>query len=265
MDIQEILKERDAMEGVRSDAEIEQWLKDTCAAFAAAEPDDCAGQSALCNELGNFYNNRGRLAESEAAFLEAKSLLEELRSIKILTTEQLGGCCCCRGGVDLDIQVPCDAEQEPHVEYVLTNFTETGNYATTLCNLAGVYRLEGKLDEAQETFETAMKIYDLLEDVPADIYAGCCNNMGLVYLERKDYSTAAQCFDKALATLGDDPAFRSDRATTLHNAAIAAYFAGDTPAALEKLNRAAEDFAALGEEGDEMRRMCLDLIEKIGG
>ena len=115
--------------------------------------------------------------------------------------------------------------------------TETDNYAVVILNMAGALRLLDEREKALVYFEKAESI--LLKNATADAYTmgSLYNNMGLVYQDEKQFSTAADYFGKALeytAKIADSDA---EVATGLGNVAIAYYSAGDMEKANEAIDR----------------------------
>lgn len=259
MEVKEIFEEYDRLCGSESDEALEAWLADKCAAYAAERPLDAVGQSALYNELGSFYRARGVYDKGEQAFLKAKALLEEIANIPMELEGPAVSCsCCCPEGAE-SYAVP----GEKHTEYVLSDHTGTSDYATTLNNLAGLYRLAGQYDKALDMFADAQKIYDGLDSVPADVYASCYNNMGLVYLDLKRCENAAECFNRALAIAEKAENNGYILGTTTSNLAFSYMLSGDKAAAAAKLREAAEHFLRAGGEDDEMYKNCLDLAGRL--
>lgn len=203
------------------DGERESLLLAACAACDAEGEDDLPGCCALYNELGGFYRARERLTEGERAFLKAQTLLES-----------------------------AGAEKE-----------FAADYATTLNNLAGLYRLAGKYDEAISLFDKAERIYDALPDIPPDVRASCRNNAGLVRLDTGDGDGARALFRRALAILPRDERFDGVRITTLVNLCYAYRMEDDRKGLLA----AAADLKILldkQESPDEaLCRFCADLLQ----
>lgn len=97
-------------------------------------------------------------------------------------------------------------------------------YATTLLNVANLYRAAGKLSESLECYETVCKIYDKELDRNDLKYASLYNNMSLLYEElavqdAKWYNAAAEALKCALAIVSQDEKYRIEEATTHANLA----------------------------------------------
>ena len=187
MTAEEYLHAYETLPADTGDGERERLLLAACAACDAAGESELPARCALYNELGGFYRARKRLTEGERAFLKAQTLLE-------------------RAGAEKEF---------------------AADYATTLNNLAGLYRLAGRYVEAISLFDKAQHIYDALPDVPPDVRASCRNNAGLVLLDTGDGDGARRLFNRAVAILPRDDRFDGVRATTLVNLCCACRLADD--------------------------------------
>lgn len=102
--------------------------------------------------------------------------------------------------------------------------TGTVYYATTLLNVANLYRAAGKLSESLECYETVCKIYDGELDRNDLKYASLYNNMSLLYEELavQDvhwYDAAGEALKAALSIVSANPEYRIEEATTHANLA----------------------------------------------
>ena len=142
--------------------------------------------------------------------------------------------------------------------------TESIDYATTLNNLAGLYRLKGELDKALSMFDESQALYEKNEkDAPAELYASCFNNKGLVYQDMEKYDDARICFERALTLINALPNNGYVIATTLSNIAFASVGLGDTKKAELCINKAAEIFRDEMGEDSPIYQSCLRAKEKL--
>ena len=140
-----------------------------------------------------------------------------------------------------------------------------GNYATTLNNLAGLYRMSGNRDKSLELFSRCRELYLSLPNVPADVLASSYNNLGLLYLDRKQYEAAAAEFGQAEEIIASVPGNLYIHAVTAGNSAYAFYGLGDMEKAAECMRRAALTAEKLeGREGRLFKNYAL-LYSRISG
>ena len=140
-----------------------------------------------------------------------------------------------------------------------------GNYATTLNNLAGLYRLWGKKDESLELFSRCRELYLSLPDIPADVLASAFNNMGLLYLDKRQFAEAAEEFKKAEKIISAVPDNIYIHAVTAGNSAFARYGLGDIEKAAEYMRCAAMYAEKLEGRGGEMFKNYSSLYSRISG
>lgn len=140
-----------------------------------------------------------------------------------------------------------------------------GNYATTLNNLAGLYRLARDFDKAFELFERTRKLYESQSELPVDMLASCSNNLGLLYLDKGQYSEALAEFEKAESMITAIPDDIYVQAVTSGNCAYAWYGLGNIPKAAEKMLRAARYAEKLEGRGGEMYLHYARLYRQLGG
>ncbi len=264
MNVNELIAELDELLRKGDDAVTEAWLVETTAKFVETEPENVMGISVLFNELGSFYRARNILDKGEEAFLNAKAVLEETRGYTyILDGPAPEGCCSCSTNQPLnyDAAASCTGEEpKTHTEIVFTNESTTANYATTLNNLAGLYRMQGRFDEAAEMFDAAIAVYSECGNAKKDFFASAYNNKGLVYLDKRDTEAAKACFNKALEIMGDE-SFDSARGTTYANIGSADILAKDYRAALADFNMALPFF--LKEGNAAMAASCEGIIKQL--
>lgn len=258
MDIKEIFAQFDALCEEKSDAELEAWLIEKCGQYDAEHAADRHGRSALYNELGGFYRARGVYDKGETAFLKAKDILEENYFEEIEVPASSCGCSSCGCSVDME------TGDEKVLSQMITNCRDSLDYATTLNNLAGLYRLSGEFEKALKMFDESMALYDELGNAPADVYASCFNNKGLVYIDLKDGLRAMEYFEKALEALDGAEYNGCALGATYSNMAYANLLNGERVAAGENMKTAAGHFLKSNGENDEAYRYCSDMAEKLG-
>ncbi len=202
-DVKKLLAEYDALCETASDEALEAWLKDACARYDEEASEDIGGRAALYNELGAFYKHRDILDKGETAFRAAKALLE-----MPVRSDERG---CCGRGTLMDGQYGAPTADR----------RETADYATVLNNLAGLYRLEKRFDEAEALFAQAESVYRADENTPKDLLASVSNNLALVYMDQGRWADALSRFEKAMEILREAPEKEYERATTDGNMAVA--------------------------------------------
>jgi tetratricopeptide (TPR) repeat protein len=113
------------------------------------------------------------------------------------------------------------------------------SYATDLNDLAGVYKDQGKYDEAIEKYEVALRIDEETIGRKHSNYATRLNNLALVYKLQGRYDEAIEKYEEALRideiTIGRE---HPDYATHLNNLANVYYSQGRHKEAIEKLEEA---------------------------
>lgn len=251
MNINEIIAEVDARLKIGEDTKAESRLMEAIVQCTESEPDNLVGQSVLLNELGGFYRARGVYDKGETAYLKAKALLEELQShVFFVADEPPSGCCAC-------------AEGARRTETVLTNHTKTQNYATTLNNLAGLYRMAGDPQKAAETFDAAIAVYEDCEgEVAPDHLASVYSNKGLMSLDLKDPAAARPMFLKAKAILEVGGVYPFALGTTISNLGFAAIMERKYAEAAEHFDKAKILFESCG--AGDMAQNCVNLLAKLG-
>ena len=137
-----------------------------------------------------------------------------------------------------------------------------GNYATTLNNLAGLYRLAGNYEKSREYFIRCRELYFTLPYIPQDVLASSFNNLGLLYLDEKRYSSAMEEFLEAEKLISDMPENRYVHAVTAGNMGYAHYGLGDMERARESMLRAAR---TASEFDSEMCENYMRLYRRLGG
>lgn len=97
----------------------------------------------------------------------------------------------------------------------------TAEYATILLNKAGTCRYMGDLDSALEHFSRSARILETNQKGSPQILAGLYNNIGLVYLDKKNPSEALSRFRQALHIVSENPEQIVEQGTTWNNLAVA--------------------------------------------
>lgn len=255
----------DALLKAGEDERAEEALVKAIEQYTGDEPEDLVGQSVLWNELGSFYRSRGVLDKGERAFLKAKALLERIRGY-VYTVEasaRTAGSCAC-GGRDCGaaLEKSADGAEQGRVEIIYGNESMTANYATTLNNLAGLYRMAGRYPEALDMFDGAIRVYEGCgEAAPPDYFASGYNNKGLVYLDLRDTERARDMFRKAEEILGGDGTCKFAMGTTLSNLGFAAVLEKKYSEAAELFRTARALFEETGSR--DMIRNCDGILSRI--
>ncbi len=142
---------------------------------------------------------------------------------------------------------------------------EDGNYATTLNNLAGLYRLSGEWERSFELFSRCRELYAAMPGLPVDVLASCGNNLGLLYLDKREYALAMEEFIKAEKMIAALPENYYVHAVTAGNMAYAHYGLGDMERAAENMLRAARFAEKLEGKDGGMYRNYMELYRRLGG
>lgn len=120
-------------------------------------------------------------------------------------------------------------------------------YATTLLNVAGVYRAAGRLDESLDYYLRVQELYGSLFDSDNMLVAGLQNNMSLLYQEMEEYGKAKECLLKALEIAQREKA-AYEIAVTYANLASTCAQLGETGDAQKYADSAVALFRELGVE-----------------
>ena len=140
-----------------------------------------------------------------------------------------------------------------------------GNYATTLNNLAGLYRLWGDKEKSFELFSRCRELYFSLSDIPADVLASAFNNLGLLYLDKRQFAEAAEEFKKAEEIISAVPDNIYIHAVTAGNSAFAQYGLGNMESSAEYMRCAAMHAEKLEGRSGEMFKNYSSLYSRISG
>ncbi|MDD6154860.1 MAG: tetratricopeptide repeat protein [Eubacteriales bacterium] len=125
-------------------------------------------------------------------------------------------------------------------ELLNTGNQNTQEYGTVLLNKAGTYRYMNQLDNALDCFEAAAFVFDNLESADPAVLSGLANNMGLVYLDKKDPDKAIEHFNHALEIDLQDERIRDKAGMAYNNLATAYMMKGDLDMAKENIDKAIE-------------------------
>lgn len=94
-------------------------------------------------------------------------------------------------------------------------------YATSVLNIATVYREAGKIDEAMVYYNDVMKIYEKTLPKNDMKFASLYNNMSQAYIETNDYEKACDLLEKALSIVVQNKGTEVEEAVTNSNLGIA--------------------------------------------
>lgn len=268
ININKIIARVDTLLDANENTQAENVLIEAAAKYAETYPNNIIGQSVLLNELGGFYRNRGAFDKGEAAYRKAKSLLEQIRGViyQVKGPAPASGCCTCSGQSDdrcFCKDADTDEENQCHTEVVFTSESMTANYATTLNNLAGLYRMSGQLQKALDTFDEAIRVYESCsETVAPDTLASVYSNKGLVYLDMKQPEQARDLFQKAREILEEGGDYPFALGTTLSNLGFAAVIEEKFSEAIAFFQEAKALFDAAG--NGEMVQNCAECLSQLG-
>lgn len=125
----------------------------------------------------------------------------------------------------------------------------TVNYATTLLNMAGIYRASGNDSKAMTLYHRILGIYTA--QLAADDYrlASLYNNMSAVYESCEDYAAAQSYLLKSLAIVEQSDSFASEQGVARTNLGLVLMKQGNLEAAGRYIARAVESFTS-GAESD---------------
>ncbi len=122
-------------------------------------------------------------------------------------------------------------------------------YATSLLNLAEVYRFRGDLDKIESIYLESLSIFDENNMQKEYIYAGLCNNIGLFYQNLGKIDKSISYHEISLNILLDMPDHLVELATTYNNLVIPYKEKGELKKAYSNLNNALEIYeVTLGKE-----------------
>lgn len=263
-DIDAIIAEVDALAEAGEDAKAEEMLIAAIARYTESNPDQIVGQGVLFNELGGFYRSRGIFGKGEEAFLKAKALFETIRGYAYTVAGPAPASGCCAYGAPAYGGSCCGDgnEQQSHTEIIYTSLSTTANYATTLNNLAGLYRMSGQLPKAIETFDAAIAVYEGCSgDVSPDAFASVYSNKGLVYLDMQDADRAKAMFRRAREILEAGGSYPFAMGTTVSNLGFASVLEQKGAEAIACFKEAKALFEEAGSR--EMVQNCEAMISRL--
>lgn len=265
MNLTKKIAEIDALLEAGEEAKAEEELRKAITQYAEAEPDNIIGQCVLLNELGGFYRSRGVFDKGEEAYLKAKNLLEEIRCREYIVDgpAPVPGCCVCNPRAygascfETGTQTP-----QSHTEIIYENETMSVNYATTLNNLAGLYRMNKQFQKAIDTFDAAINVYENCGgDVSPDYLASVYNNKGLVYLDIQKTDQAKAMFLNAKKILEKSGDYKFAMGTTISNLGFAFIIENKASEATPLFEEAKKLFEEVG-SGD-MAQSCETLLIRL--
>lgn len=216
--IPELQKEIDDLYAAGDPQALETRLLEMCAEYDTKLEDNYIGRSVLYNELGSFYRGKARYEEGEKAFLKAKVLLEN-----------------------------CEDEE----------VRSGANYATTLNNLAGLYRMSGQFDDSLKFFRLAQEIYDIRPDTDYKTLASCHNNIALLYIRTGEAEKALEELRTAAEMIEGRPGNEYVKSVTLSNTAFALQSAGRIEEAADKMDEASEAAKVVPGPESDLYRTCI--------
>ncbi len=115
-------------------------------------------------------------------------------------------------------------------------------HATSLLNVANAYRAAGMLRESGALYQEVKSYYDANVEPDSMLYASLLNNMSLLFQEKGDHESAADCLERALGITLLYPECRVEQATTYANLATTLIKLGRLDEAEEHLEKAFELF-----------------------
>ncbi len=197
--------------------------------------------------------------------MKAKDLLDEIRGYVYVVDgpAPVSSCCACNApGYDNPCCGDGNGEHQSQTEIIYRYESMTANYATTLNNLAGLYRMSKQLQKAVDTFDAAINVYENCEGrVSPDYFASGYNNKGLVYLDMQDVDKARAMFLKAKEILGNDGKYKFAMGTTISNLSFASVIEKKLPEAIELFKEAKVLFEEAGNR--EMAQNCEEFLSTL--
>jgi eukaryotic-like serine/threonine-protein kinase len=219
--------------------------------------------ASLARLRGLIAYNRGRLDEARAFLLDARQRLIALgrdipnageRTLDIASVDSALGSVA-RAAGDLD-----EAERRHRSVLALDRELRGPNHrdiARDLHNIAGVLRLRGNLVDALATYRQALEV-EIATQGERSVAAGLTHNsIGLVELERKDFTAATTDFELARDIL--TTAKHGDRAFAEHNLGLVAQAQGKHASAIAHFDAAAAIYkSTIGNEAPAAVRLVDD-------
>ncbi len=209
--------------------EIEMYLAD---ALRRCEPQD---RVTVLNEIGAFYRGISRYDQSEAAFLQALTVLEAAGQTgsKAYATVLLN-----LAGV-YRLADHCDKAVELYDQVLEMLDPDTYEYASALNNYSLARQAMGQLDEAQDLAARALEWVEA-HGAPAHEVATSLNNLAAICVRRNDTEQAAALLDRALAMYDAMPEPNIHHAAALYTRGVVHLGQGDLDRAESCFHRALE-------------------------
>jgi tetratricopeptide (TPR) repeat protein len=135
--------------------------------------------------------------------------------------------------------------------------------ATTLNNLAELYRLEGRLDDAEQQLSASLDIFAASPTDQVVPYASALNYLGHVHLDRNDYSEALSCYERSRDLLQSTDGPVELVITAYGNLTAAHIKTGHIPEAIEVLNVAEETLGLTPALEHESYHMLMNLRQLL--
>jgi tetratricopeptide (TPR) repeat protein len=252
--------ERVAIAGEQRDLDRVEDLA-TLADAAIARAGEGAVQLAaqLARARGLVAYNRGQLARARELLSDARArtvAAEGERSLDVAALDSALGSVA-RAAGDLD-----EAERR-HRAALATDRALRGDrhpdIARDLHNIAGVLRLRGDLDRALATYRQALALEIALQGETSAAAGLTHNSIGLVLMERRDWSGARSELEAAARVL--EAAGHGDLALAEHNLGLVAQALGDHRSALAHFARAERVYAAtIGQDATVAARLTEDRV-----
>lgn len=230
MNAKDILKQLDEMRGNATTEETASWLLGVIASLQTDHPEAIAEQGALYSELGSIYRNAGMYDKGEEAYLTSLRFFKEYADSDNAQ------------GIDGLNAVDC---------------------ATTMTNLAGLYRMQGDFEKAIQLFKQAQSQYHNAHCAPPGLHASAYNNLGITYMDMGRYEKSLEEFKKAADILSRTAEETHFKASLLGNIAYALHELGDNEQAAKILRDAANLYEKLGKEGAVAARKCRETANRL--
>lgn len=152
----------------------------------------------IIEQIDIFYSQQ-KVDEVEKLILESISEFQKNKQIypTIMLLNELLGIYRERGDKENSLK---------HSEEVLALFTDNNlpkdeHYATTILNVATVYRVFGNYDMSESYYNDCMKIYNEKIDSNDYRFASLHNNLSLLYTQKQEYDKAIQNLEKSIEIL----------------------------------------------------------------
>ena len=249
MEIKDIFKELDERASYMAPGHLRRWLTGQIEEYSSQHQDDPEGLCALYNEVGAIHKNAGEYDKAEEAFMTAKQLLET----DIETELSVNG------------SFAEDGEDVRSKQAININGSESPELATTLSNLAEIYRLTGRADEAMKALTRAEEIYDLdAGTVPPELFCGVLIDKSALLMAKEEFDPAFDSLAKALEyACNREKKNFSLIGTIFYNLGRAMEGLNGPQQASELYGKGAEWFKAASGEDSEGYKQCMERIEAL--